>query len=408
MKTATAKVNRRTRQSGVVEMLRAVVSGGKEAEEQAVGPDGEDEAGGAAGEGEEKAFDEKLADDAAAAGAEREADGDFLFARGGAGDEEAGDVGAGDEEDAGGEEHQDPEGLGEALTEIGAALGAGEGVDDAFDEVGALVSGGVAEGGFLHFHFEHGMEIGLEGGFRLLDGDAGLEAAEGVDPTPAAVLEAVPERGHPFLHHDGDPDLGNLAKLDAVEAGLGDADDGVAVAVEDDALADDGGVGGEAGFPEIKADHGDGVGVGSAVVVFGEGAADGGADAEDGEVSAGDELGGDTLGFAVEAETGFIGEAAEHAGEDGVVVAEVVVHGPGDGVAAPVASVVVAVAGEEDETLRLLDGEEAEEDLIEEAEDGGVGSDAEGERGDGDGGEDGGFGEGAEGEAEIADQSVHR
>ena len=60
-------------------------------------PLGDEETGGAAHDGEEKALGEQLADDAQAAGAQGGTDGDFFFARGGAGEQEVGDVGAGDQ-----------------------------------------------------------------------------------------------------------------------------------------------------------------------------------------------------------------------------------------------------------------------------------------------------------------------
>jgi hypothetical protein len=61
---------------------------------------------------------------------------------------------------------------------------------------------------------------------------------------------------------------------------------------------------------------------------------------------------------------------------------------------------VRASGGELDELFGVLDGEVAEEEGVDEGEDGGVGADAESEREDGDGSEGGGFGEGAEGVAE--------
>ncbi len=62
------------------------------------GPLGDEEAGGAAHDGEQKAFGQQLADDAQAARAQRGADGDFLFAGGGAREQQVGDVGAGDQQ----------------------------------------------------------------------------------------------------------------------------------------------------------------------------------------------------------------------------------------------------------------------------------------------------------------------
>src|SRR5580704_5875254 len=80
----------------------------------------------------------------------------------------------------------------------------------------------------------------------------------------------------------------------------------------------------------------------------------------------------------------------------------------GNGVAAPVAAVMAAAHGEEDEFLRILDGEEAEEDLVEKGENGGVGADAEGESQDSDSGETGSAGEGAESVLEVAKCGIER
>ena len=61
--------------------------------------DGEHEAEEGSGAGEDEAFGEELADDAAAAGAESAAHGELLGARGGAGEQEVGEIDAGDEQD---------------------------------------------------------------------------------------------------------------------------------------------------------------------------------------------------------------------------------------------------------------------------------------------------------------------
>jgi hypothetical protein len=57
---------------------------------------------------------------------------------------------------------------------------------------------------------------------------------------------------------------------------------------------------------------------------------------------------------------------------------------------------MVAAHGKEDEFLRIFNGEKAEEDLVEESENGGVGADAESEGQYGNGGEARSAGEGAE------------
>src|SRR5260370_41007815 len=78
----------------------------------------------------------------------------------------------------------------------------------------------------------------------------------------------------------------------------------------------------------------------------------------------------------------------------------------GNGVAAPVAAVVTAHHGEQDELLGILDGEEAKENLVQEGKDGGVGANAESQREDGHGGEARSASEHAEGVLEVAKDGV--
>src|SRR6266849_5198154 len=78
----------------------------------------------------------------------------------------------------------------------------------------------------------------------------------------------------------------------------------------------------------------------------------------------------------------------------------------GDGIAAPVAAVVASAHGEQDELLGFLDGKEAQQDLVEEGENGGVCADAESQGQDGYGGEAGSAGEHAKGVLEVAKDGV--
>ena len=68
----------------------------------------------AAQQGEHQAFRQKLADDIAAAAAERQADGDFLAAGGAAGQHHIGDVEGRDQQDHAGHGEQEDGGNGEA------------------------------------------------------------------------------------------------------------------------------------------------------------------------------------------------------------------------------------------------------------------------------------------------------
>ncbi len=145
---------------------------------------------------------------------------------------------------------------------------------------------------------------------------------------------------------------------------------------------------------------------GDYIVRGGEDASEGGDNAESGKVGAGNQFHRHTFGLLAEGKARGIGKAAEHVGEDLVVLAEIAEHRMGDGVASPVAAVVAPFHGEQDELLGILDGEETEENLVEEGEDGGVGADAESQGEDGYGGEAGSAGEHAEGVLEVAKDDV--
>jgi hypothetical protein len=84
-------------------------SAGLTGEQRAHAHIAEDEAEDAAGDGEDDAFGEELADDAGAAGAHGGTDGEFTLAAGGPDEQEIGDVGAGDEQDEADGSEQDKE-----------------------------------------------------------------------------------------------------------------------------------------------------------------------------------------------------------------------------------------------------------------------------------------------------------
>jgi len=100
------------------------VTAGHEEAEQVGCPPGDDETGQSAEQAEDEAFGEELPKEVAVAGADGQADGDFLLATEGAGEEEVGDIGDDDEEDAeadggeGGEHWQEV-----GLSAVGGAVG---------------------------------------------------------------------------------------------------------------------------------------------------------------------------------------------------------------------------------------------------------------------------------------------
>jgi len=161
------------------------------------------------------------------------------------------------------------------------------------------------------------------------------------------------------------------------------------------------------------ADDGHRSGAGGAVVGFGESAAEGGRDTQDGEVVAGDQI--DAEQFERRAGDGSVGAEldAAHGGDAGKGLGpafEFAIEGVGEERPALVGQSVGAAhrsaVAEEDKLLRILDGQRAEHDGVEQGEDGGVGADAEGERKQGHEGEAGALGEGAAAEAQVGEEVV--
>ncbi len=174
-----------------------------------------------------------------------------------------------------------------------------------------------------------------------------------------------------------------------------------------DLAADDVGVGGETGFPVAVTQDRDGVAALDEIVLRGEDAPHGRAHTEHGEVIAGDEFTGDELCASFVGQAEGVAEAAEHALEDLVLVAEILVHGVGNRVGAGIAAIVRTAGGEKDELLGIAHRQELKNQLIDQREDGGIGADSQGEREHCDGSEQGRFAQGAKGVAQILNEVSH-
>ena len=205
-----------------------------------------DEAEQAAEPREHDALDQQLADDAAAARAEREPHGDLLLPRRRARDQQARDVGARDQQHAGDDAEQQPQRLRQLLPDWRPALRRRQQIDLALQELLARVGRRLAECRQQHFLLEDAVEVRLQRRLGLLDGDARLQPAEHVHPAAAPVVDVVPVRRHLRLHHHRHADAWHVADVHAVEAGLRDADDGERLVVDRDRLPDDPRIGAEA------------------------------------------------------------------------------------------------------------------------------------------------------------------
>src|ERR1019366_4829028 len=195
---------------------------------------------------------------------------------------------------------------------------------------------------------------------------------------------------------------------EAGETRRGDAHYGHGVVVHQEFPPDDVPVGGETRHPIFVAQDDGGMAFVDAIVLLGrEHPADGGAHAERLEVVAGYEFGVDSLGLTAEAEGNGGAEAAEHAGERLRLFLEILVHRVRRHARSAIASYVRPGGPDHDELFGLRHGQEAQHQLIDQGEDGGVGADAEGQRGHGDQGEQRAARQAAQGESEIEQKSGH-
>ncbi len=221
-------------------------------------PEGQQDARDAARDGEDDAFRQHLADDAPAAGADREADRHLPTARRGAREEQCRDVRAGDEENEGdgAEEHEDraPQGRVDPAVVQGRRGGSPDGAAN-FHRV--LVRD-------LPSHDPH-LRVGRSGG------DAGLQASDDFVPVVAVLRQDV-RVDECAGHRHGNPDLG-LAP-EAREAFGQNADDRQRPAVDRDRAADNRRRPAEAALPETVGDQGDRVRARGSVFVGRERAAE--------------------------------------------------------------------------------------------------------------------------------------
>ena len=328
--------------------------------------------------GEDEAFGKELADQARARCAEGGADGGFAETLASAGHEQIGDVGATDEEDEGDSAEEEQEGAAHFADVVGLK---GKEVEAEVGHGGAAVEGVDLAGNVV--------------GFILGEGGCAAVAEASDDMQEGGALRIPGADGDGFIDVGIGRDAGVVRKEEAEVCGE-DADDGGFVPAKADELADDGGVGAEAADPDRVGEDDDVGGVGE--IVFGaEEAAEGGTGRDEGQEVGGGVGDFDLLGIAFAGE-GTVGDPdAGDLIELFCALAEVVELETGEG-----GTVGVAEAGVEDgEAIGAGVGHRAEENGVDEAEDGGVGADADGQREDGESGKGGAATQLAEGVAEI-------
>ena len=356
--------------------VREVVAPG--AGEQGDGAPGKEEAEDRAGEREEQVLGKELTEKAEAGGAQGAADGDLFLPGDGAREEQVGDVGAGDQEDDADGAEQEEEGIAGVAEHVIAE--GGDGGADLVIGVRVLL-------------FETGGEGG-EVGAGLLEGDAGLHAPDGVVGMVAAEAQAFAVHGErgPHLRAEGE-----------LEGGGHDAHDFVLTGVEFDGLPDGIGVAGVAGGPQAVTEDDDVVFTGL-VFAGGPGAPDLGRDAEEVEEIGGGGEGERMLGAAFGGEVDVVGPIEEgHVLEGGVLGLPIEEVGAGEGVFAGRGFGFV----EADELLRMAVGEGPEEDCVDDAEDGGIGADSDGQRDGGNESESPGVPQVAEAVLEVEQEGPH-
>ena len=163
----------------------------------------------------------------------------------------------------------------------------------------------------------------------------------------------------------------------------------------------------EAFDPILVAKNGNGVAIGDAVIVRSEHAAQGCSDPEYGKIGARHELALNAVGLAADADIHGAAPTAKHAAEDRVVIAKIRVHGVGQFILPVIRSVVISAAPKLDQLFGIFHGQEAQQHLIDQGEDGSIRANPQGQGQDGDDGEGRRLGERAEGEADVVSETRH-
>ena len=295
------------------------------------------------------------------------------------------DIGAGDQQNEAGdteEQGQGSSGLAVQVALTDTARGQG-------DALGREAGHGLVAHAFLERHLDlvDDRAVGdVQRRLRVLERNAWFESTEDVDPVAASVLEAFPAgHDHPS-HADRNVDLRPDPERRAMEAAGGHADDRQRGPVDDHGIPDHVAARSEPPLPEVVAEHNQRVSPGGAIVLFGEEPPDRGLDSEHAEVAPRDLHPRRAVGLAAVGKVGAEGTMRREAGEHALLALEVAEHRVAEdilGTARVVAGVRAGLGprcAQIDQRRGLRNGQRTKQHLVEHREDGGVRSNAEGER----------------------------
>ena len=204
-------------------------------------PPREQQSGAGAQRHQHEAFGQQLADQPAAARANREPHRHLVLPRGGAGEQQVGDIGAADEEHDADDRHDDHQRIGVGLAKVVGAPGRGDERDAA--EVAALVAG--------HPDFRHvAVPQCLEVRPRLLGRRTGCKTPDHAQPPALLRLQTL------FDEHHGQRDVERHADPEPEESGRCDPDDRHPLRADLNVLPEHCRISCEAARPEVVADDG--------------------------------------------------------------------------------------------------------------------------------------------------------
>ena len=217
---------------------------------------------------------------------------------------------------------------------------------------------------------QHRLEPRLQARLRLRHRHARLQPAEHVEPDAAPIEQPVEIRRRLPLHHRRDPDGGNFAPVDSVEAFRRHANNRHRMRVDENGAPDDVGPAAKVLLPVVVRQHDDRMRVRLAIIGLVQQPAELRTNAENREVGAGDDLGADRLSGVLEKQIHGRRGATEDAVEDvGLVVQILEERVRLQVAAAPPVADERALPVQEDELPGIPNREHAKQRLIDQGKD---------------------------------------